>query len=73
LLAVGGRYDWLMEQAWDKAYVSCTWCPLRAKGDTLIASILMKNYMQMAHDLSFLTVQRPLSDAAYCPIFFFEN
>jgi hypothetical protein len=24
LLAVGGRYDWLMEQAWDKAYVSCT-------------------------------------------------
>ena len=24
LLAVGGRYDWLMEQAWDKAHVSCT-------------------------------------------------
>jgi hypothetical protein len=23
LLAVGGRYDWLMEQACDKAYVSC--------------------------------------------------
>jgi eukaryotic translation initiation factor 2-alpha kinase 4 len=22
-LAVGGRYDWLMEEAWDKAYVSC--------------------------------------------------
>jgi histidyl-tRNA synthetase len=24
LLAVGGRYDQLVEQAWDKAYVSCT-------------------------------------------------
>jgi hypothetical protein len=32
-MAVGGRYDMLMEQAWDKTYVSCTCCLLYVLGD----------------------------------------
>nr|CAB3484962.1 unnamed protein product [Digitaria exilis] len=41
LLAVGGRYDWLMEQAWDKAYKSK---PPGAVGVSIALEKFLPNY-----------------------------